>query len=187
MGEQFPGSRPLIPVNIRDPRYSNIHLGGKGAWWNIAVHSGLHISLVRLRLTTFRCLPLLSLSRSFCVYIYIHISIISLSIFYIDIYFTHKKAFAQMGSQVPSIGTVKTELPWPRTPKNWSNAPRSSGAAGATLCDLRRGGAFFPPRCGHDFLLWWDGLVFFLVNSCFRVRKRKKREEEIDSRKNKFL
>lgn len=73
MGEQFPGSRPLIPVNIKDPRYSNIHLGGKGAWWNIAVHSGLHISLVRLRLTTFRCLPLLSLSRSFCVYIFIYL------------------------------------------------------------------------------------------------------------------
>lgn len=90
MGEQFPGSRPLIPVNIRDPRYSNIHLGGKGAWWNIAVHSGLHISLVRLRLTTFRCLPLLSLSRSFCVYIYSYIYNISIYILYRYLFHTQK-------------------------------------------------------------------------------------------------
>ena len=151
---------------------------------------GLHISLVRLRLTTFRCLPLLSLSRTFCVYIYIYSYIYNIYVYIYVLYrylFHTQKSFAQMGSQVPSIGTVKLsslDLGRRRIDPTRRGAVEQRGRHCVTYGGE---GLFFPQRCGHDFLLWWDGLVFFLVNSCFRVRKRKTREEEIDSRKNKFL
>ena len=121
------------------------------------------------------------------IYIYSYIYNIYVYIYVLYRYLFHtQKSFAQMGSQVPSIGTVKLsslDLGRRRIDPTRRGAVEQRGRHCVTYGGE---GLFFPQRCGHDFLLWWDGLVFFLVNSCFRVRKRKTREEEIDSRKNKF-